>query len=224
MREELLLHARHIAPSSYKDVLAAGRGEPWGKMAKTYAGEIIARSLTDWEEDVRTPALDFGNLHEPDAIMGYELLTFRKVQHPCDMMELLEMPNWGLETFTEAEPLDRWPRIGGYPDGLVGSDGMLEVKCRFNPTVHINTCITGKVPQENLPQIHGYLLITGREWCDYVSYCPWFEGKERLKVIRVYPDLDFHKQLLGRLIDFQALVRSMAERFIKGEYAGVLLQ
>lgn len=60
-------------------------------------------------------------------------------------------------------------RYGGSPDGLVGEDGGLELKCPQVKT-HVGYLIDGKLPDEYKAQVHGLLLITGRPWWDFMSY------------------------------------------------------
>lgn len=65
--------------------------------------------------------------------------------------------------------------FGGYtlgysPDGLVGDDGLIEIKSR-RPKAHIATILAGEPPAENMAQLQAGLLITGRKWIDYVSFC-----------------------------------------------------
>ena len=57
------------------------------------------------------------------------------------------------------------------PDGLVGGDGMVEIKCVI-PSVHIETIDKDKIPSSYRRQIQWGLSICQREWCDFVSYCP----------------------------------------------------
>ena len=61
-------------------------------------------------------------------------------------------------------------RLGYSPDGKVGDDGLIEIKSRA-PKKHLQTILADEVPRENMAQIQTGLLVSGREWCDYVSYC-----------------------------------------------------
>lgn len=61
-------------------------------------------------------------------------------------------------------------KIGYSPDGLVGDDGLIEVKSRA-PKKHLATILAGTWPAENMAQIQCGLLVSERAWCDYVSYC-----------------------------------------------------
>lgn len=62
-------------------------------------------------------------------------------------------------------------RLGFSPDGLVGEDGIIEIKCP-SPKEHLRTMLTDKVPSQYVPQVQVGLYVSGREWCDFVSYCP----------------------------------------------------
>lgn len=80
-------------------------------------------------------------------------------------------------------------KIGYSPDGLVGNDGLIEIKSRKQKK-HLATILADEVPAENMAQIQCGLLVSGREWLDYVSYC----GGMPLFVKRVYPD---HRWLIA---------------------------
>jgi putative phage-type endonuclease len=61
--------------------------------------------------------------------------------------------------------------IGYSPDGLVGDDGLIEIKAP-RPKGHLRSLLSGEVPTEYLPQVMTGLAVTGRKWCDYISYAP----------------------------------------------------
>jgi hypothetical protein len=77
-------------------------------------------------------------------------------------------------------------RVGYSPDGLVEDIGLIEVKSR-KPKKHLQTILADRVPAENMAQIQCGLWVTGRPWCDYISYC----GGMRPWVKRVYMDADW---------------------------------
>lgn len=60
-------------------------------------------------------------------------------------------------------------RLGYSPDGIVGDDGLLEVKAPRSKT-HLLTHLSGEVPERHLAQIQAGLYVSGRDWCDYVSF------------------------------------------------------
>lgn len=74
-------------------------------------------------------------------------------------------------------------RLGWSPDGLVGGDGAIEVKSR-EPKIHLATILSNKVPAENVAQLQAGLLVSGRKWIDYLSWC----GGMPMWRIRVMPD------------------------------------
>lgn len=79
---------------------------------------------------------------------------------------------------------DDWGfRIGYSPDGLVGDDGLIEVKTRRQKQ-QLQTILSDEVPAENMAQLQCGLLVSGRDWCDYVSFC----GGMHLYRKRVLPD------------------------------------
>lgn len=74
--------------------------------------------------------------------------------------------------------------IGCSPDGLIGDDGMLEIKCP-KPSTHLGYLLAGQMPTDYRSQVYGSLLVSGRAWCDFVSYCPGLPGF----VVRVRRDM-----------------------------------
>lgn len=61
--------------------------------------------------------------------------------------------------------------IGYSPDGLVGGDGLIEIKCRLSKH-HINTILQGQIPSEYVTQVQTGLAVSNREWIDYISFTP----------------------------------------------------
>jgi hypothetical protein len=74
-------------------------------------------------------------------------------------------------------------RIGYSPDGLVGDDGLLEIKAPRQKT-HLATIVADQVPLYHMAQLQTGLLVSGRKWIDFVSFC----GGMPLWVRRVTPD------------------------------------
>jgi len=98
--------------------------------------------------------------------------------------------------------------IGYSPDGLVGDDGLIEVKSR-KPKAHIATILAGEPPAENMAQLQAGLLVTGRAWIDYVSFC---QGMP-LWVKRVTPDERWFDALTDAAITFEGNVRHALEQY-----------
>lgn len=103
--------------------------------------------------------------------------------------------------------------IGTSPDGLVGDDGQVEVKC---PTgaVHLMTVEAGEVPSEYVPQVQGSLMVTRRRWCDFVSYYP---GAPPAR-IRVEPDPEYQFKLSEALELFLGDLRGLVVKWAQVGY------
>jgi hypothetical protein len=82
--------------------------------------------------------------------------------------------------------------LGFSPDGLVGQEGFIEIKSRRQKK-HLQTILEDRVPAENVAQIQAGLLVSGRDWCDYVSYCAGMP----LYVKQVLPDSDWHDSIVA---------------------------
>lgn len=103
--------------------------------------------------------------------------------------------------------------IGGYkigysPDGLVGEDGLIEIKSRLQKK-QLETVLDDCVPPENMAQIQCGLLVSGREWCDYVSYC----GGMKLYVKRVYPIQEWQEAIKRALVAFEENAEDMISEY-----------
>jgi putative phage-type endonuclease len=90
---------------------------------------------------------------------------------------------------------------GASPDGMVGDDGIIEIKCPMGST-HTETLMTQDVPSKYVPQIQFQLLVTGRKWCDFVSYNPMFPEHLQVFVKRVEADPIYQKELESEVKQF----------------------
>lgn len=183
--EWLNLRVGKITASNF-DRICANMGKSFGKGAKDYAKkkalELVTKKID--EHSFSSPYFQRGHDLEPLAVEHYEFETFNTVS------------NGGFfENGT----------YGDSPDGLVGEHGVIEVKSVI-PNVHWNRIEKGGYNTSYKWQIQGHLLMTGRDWCDFISYCPEFAQGKELHVHRVYPDDTMQEQLKDRLIDFKKLV------------------
>jgi len=156
--------------------------------------------IADREEAFKSPEMKRGEEREPAARMHYEIATG---------IEL------GMVQFIYLEDL----MIGCSPDGLVGDDGLIEVKCG-NLATHLSYMLRNTAPPEYKWQIQGSLWVTGRSFCDFVSYHPDFPEELRLTMIRVKRDEQMIKDLQAGCLKFladvavtkQLIERLMADR------------
>jgi hypothetical protein len=97
------------------------------------------------------------------------------------------------------------------PDGLVGSLGLIEVKCPEHAG-HLDTLLSETIEKDYRVQIQWQLACTGRQWCDYVSWHPDFPASMQFWEQRVERDPDFISELEGEVRTFLAeLERKVAE-------------
>ena len=161
-----------------------------GKALNALGLTILAERLTGVQKETPTNfAMQWGIDNEPHAIAAYENETGFFVNGTG----LIDHP------FIEM--------FGASPDGLVGENGQIEVKCP-DTTTHLNTLLTKEVPEEHIPQITSQLACTRREWCDFVSYDPRLEPELQIIIIRVFAK-DLNIEGLER--DVRAFNRAIEE-------------
>lgn len=104
---------------------------------------------------------------------------------------------------------DRWGfRIGYSPDGLVGDDGLLEVKAPRGKG-HLLTVIDGEVPAYNMAQLQTGLLVSGRKWIDFVPYV----GGMPMWVKRVEPDPAWQDAIVAAVAKFETTAADMVAAY-----------
>jgi hypothetical protein len=130
------------------------------------ANTLLAERITGHVEPTHpTRDMERGTLDEP-----YAREIYSEHYEPATEVGFMVRDDWG-------------HRIGYSPDGLVNDDGLIEIKSR-KQKVQLATILADEVPAENMAQIQCGLLVSGRNWLDYVSYC----GGMPLYVKRVLPD------------------------------------
>jgi len=111
---------------------------------------------------------------------------------------------------------DDWGyRIGYSPDGLVGDDGLIEVKSR-RPKKHLQTILDDAVPSENMAQLQAGLLVSGRKWIDYISYC----GGMPMYRKRVEPDTKWFHAIVDAVAAFEKAADEITTTY-QGRVAGL---
>ena len=88
--------------------------------------------------------------------------------------------------------------LGYSPDGLVGDVGLIEVKSP-RPRTHVATILSGDVPVYHMAQLQAGLLVSGREWIDYIS----FHGGLPMWTKRVHPDQKWFDAIIEAVRDFE---------------------
>jgi predicted phage-related endonuclease len=102
---------------------------------------------------------------------------------------------------------------GASPDGFIDDDGLLEIKCP-NTATHIDTLIKRKLPYQYQAQVQGQMWVTGRKWCDFVSFDPRLPENAQMIIVRVKRDDIYIAELETEIKDFMEEVRDLVE-FVK---------
>lgn len=103
----------------------------------------------------------------------------------------------------------RWGFTIGYsPDGLVGESGLIECKSRAGK-YQVQTIASDEVPEEYTLQLQTALLVTGREWIDFISYC----GGLPMYVRRVEPDPEIQEAIIAAATAFEERVAEIEQQY-----------
>ena len=178
-----MLRAGKVTASRVADVLSKVKsGESAGR--KNLKMDLVAERLTGKPTDSFTnSAMQWGTEQEPFARIAYE--AYRNL-------------------FVEQIPFVDHPTIewfGCSPDGLVGEDGLIEIKCP-NTTTHIEYLQEGKPPSKYVPQMMAQMACTGRKWCDFCSYDPRLPVDLQLFVVRLQRDDKYIAEMEAEVIKF----------------------
>ena len=98
--------------------------------------------------------------------------------------------------------------VGYSPDGLVGENGLIEIKSA-KQSIQVERIVSGVVPVEHLPQIHYGMLVSGREWCDFISY----SNGMPMQVIRVEKDLKIQDVLIEAIQIAETKIQNVIAEF-----------
>ena len=187
-----------VTASRIADVMAKTKSGPSASRTN-YMAELIVERLTGKAGDsYQNAAMIWGTNTEPLARAAYEA-------HRGVLVE---------ETGFVPHPYIAM--AGASPDGLVGTDGLVEIKCP-NTATHIDTMMTEKVPMKYILQMQWQMLCTGREWCDFVSYDPRMPEEMQLFVQR-HPfsndtALDMIREVEAFLSELDEMVSNLKEKY-----------
>lgn len=201
--------AGKLTASRFIDAIAMSKVEP-GKVYTSGPRKgqpKIAESLAPREKYKREVAFERMAGIPRHEISGHALRYGSEVEQFAREAYELHTGNIAVEAEFVCHP--DYPFIGASPDFLVDSDGGGEMKCPMDEGVHIETWLEG-VPIDHIPQIQGGMLVTGRQYWDFVSYDPRQCEKLRLYVQRIPRDDDYiNGILLPGLLQFNAEVEQM---------------
>ena len=192
------LRAGKVTASRITDVLATVKnGEAAAR--RNYRAQLVCEILTGLPgENYVSKEMQWGIDTEPFARAAYEL------QYDVTVDQV------GFATHPEIE------RCGASPDGLVGAEGLVEIKCPATST-HLEYLLSGTVPLDYQPQMLTAMACTGRKWCDFVSYDPRLPQHLQLFVRRFYRDEERIAEIEARVRQFLAEVDEVLRRLPQPE-------
>ena len=165
-----------VTASRVADVIAKTK-TGYSASRDNYMAQLVCERMTNTvAESFTNSAMQWGTETEPLARAAYEAHADVLV----DEVAMISHPT------IEA--------AGASPDGLVGTEGQIEIKAP-NSSTHIDTLLSQTVPSKYIPQIQFQLACTGRKWCDFVSFDPRLPKELQLFVKRVPRD-DAYIQML----------------------------
>lgn len=184
--------------SKFVDVITRNKktGEPLKAYFDLIWQVVVERMTGRAVEGATGQALAWGQEVEPYAAEAYELETGNVIvpagfiKHPS------------------------FPFVGASPDGLVGDDGGLELKCPKDSKVHLERFLTG-VPDEYRPQIQGCMWVTGRSWWDFASFDPRMPETHRFLRIRVKRDEAFIAQLQAAVLEAEVAAQELQAKLTR---------
>lgn len=183
--------------SRFKDVQARTK-TGYASVREDYLAQLVLERLTNTvEPGFTTPAMQWGIDKEPEARMAYEAHTGILVEEVG---------------FIRHDHL----LAGASPDGLVGEDGLVEIKCPMSKE-HLATLMNG-MNSRHMAQVQGQMFITGTEFVDFVSYDPRFPESMRLYIQRIDRDEGYIDVLYKELKKFLDEVSETVEK-TRSKYA-----
>jgi len=172
-----------VTASRVADVVARTK-TGYGASRANYMAQLIAERLTNTVAEAYTnAAMQHGTETEPEARSAYEFYQGVTVK------EVAFVPHPKID------------QAGCSPDGLVGDDGLVEIKAPQTAT-HLETLLGQAVPGKYITQIQFQLACTGRKWADFVSYDPRMPENMRLFIKRVDRDDAKIKELEEEVASF----------------------
>ncbi len=138
---------------------------------KNYVAEVVAERLTGKQaESYTSKEMQHGIVFEATARLKYELATGNEAIE-CGFFQHTSL------------------MAGASPDGLIGDDGVLEIKCP-NTATHLLTLHKQQIPKQYHWQVQGQMWVTGRKWCDFVSFDPRMPKNAQLFITRIERNID----------------------------------
>jgi putative phage-type endonuclease len=178
-----------VTASKVADILATTRNGPSASRQNYLIELALQRSTGTIEPSYTNDAMKWGTETEPQARVAYEVETGNFVNQVA---------------FID-HPTIAW--FGCSPDGLVGDDSLIEIKCP-NSATHWEYFKSKKPPQKYVIQMQTQMAVTGRQWCDFVSFDPRMPERSQLLIVRVERDETFIAEIEEKVTQFLSEVET----------------
>lgn len=193
--EWLAMRAGKFTGSRFADLMATTRSGPSASRANLIVTLALEILTGEPEQTYQNDAMRRGHELEPFARGAYEAHTGELVEQ----VAFVQHPTM--------------PYVGVSPDGLLGNDGLIEIKCPASQAKHLAALRDGSHATEYRWQIQGQLWVTDRQWCDAVSYDPRFPEGLQLAIHRVERDekaiKDLQKACIAAHVEVEAIVAEL---------------
>ena len=164
---------------------------------KNYKADLVVERLTQQKTaGFSSSAMQWGVDTEPQARAAYEVTT-------CDFVEQI--------AFVDHPAI---VNFGCSPDGLVGDDGLIEIKCP-NTATHLEYLEADAPPKKYFIQMQAQMSATGRKWCDFVSFDPRLPDGLELLIVRVNRDDKYIEMMEDEVSKFLQEVDNKVESLTK---------
>lgn len=175
-----------VTASKLADVMSKGRGNAPSATRANYMAQLVVERLTGVPAEGHTnAAMQWGTETEPQARAAYMLETGRAVS------EVGFIAHHSIEM------------AGASPDGLIGDDGGLEIKCP-NSATHIATLLGAPIDGKYIKQMQWGMACTKRAWWDFVSFDPRLPDEMQIHIRRVPRDPAMIVEMESAVQDFLA--------------------
>ena len=187
-----------VTASRVADVIAKTKSG-YSASRANYAAQLLCERLTGTSEaSFQNAAMQWGTEQEPFAREAYEYRTGTFV----DQIAFVDHPRIGMS--------------GASPDGLIGADGLVEIKAP-NTATHLDTLSSGKPKGIYVTQMQWQMACCDRQWCDFVSFDPRLPEELRLFVTRIERDdamiEELETEVVAFLTELDARIADLTSRY-----------
>jgi putative phage-type endonuclease len=174
-----------VSATGISDILTKGRSGKPSKVRHKYLERLVMERILGerFELDIMTLAMQRGMNEEIGARNAYEF----QYNLAVEQVGFVDHPSIAMS--------------GASPDGLVGDDGLIEIK-NPNSETHMHSIINKEIDIDYIRQMQWQMACTGRQWCDFTSYDSRYPAHLQLNVKRVYRDDDLIAELQTAVIEF----------------------